>query len=351
MKKVILLVGGVVAAILFGELLARANEAYLDAVRPGHDAIPEILYYVPNHHTSYTNTPSMPATFQRGPHNALGFRGPEVAREKPKGTYRIVVLGGSTAYGTRNAAEPACWPRVLATELRTENPAVEVVNAGVPAYNSGDAVALLRSRVLALSPDLVIFYGSANDTIPRWFPEFRSDYTHMRTTWSRENRPIPQRRATAIGRLLARLTAPPMPESIPLRLLTSRHYHENVVLEREEFSKTTAAAFARNLRTIVDASRGAGAAVLLATQHFQADALDREMRERADFYRQGFAEFGDATRRLAAEKNVALADLERSVPVVASEFDDFVHHNDVGARRVALAVAETVRRAGLVRGK
>src|SRR5262249_60431635 len=34
--------------------------------------------------------------------NSLGFRGPEIAQQKPPGVYRVAILGASTVYGSLN---------------------------------------------------------------------------------------------------------------------------------------------------------------------------------------------------------------------------------------------------------
>ena len=58
------------------------------------DALPRLS---PHRYLGYAPTPG----YSRGPnrHNALGFRGAEVAVPKPPTAYRIVCLGGSTTYG------------------------------------------------------------------------------------------------------------------------------------------------------------------------------------------------------------------------------------------------------------
>ena len=52
----------------------------------------------PHHYLGFIPAPN----FQRGEnkHNQLGFRGDDISVEKPKDTYRIVAVGGSTTYGS-----------------------------------------------------------------------------------------------------------------------------------------------------------------------------------------------------------------------------------------------------------
>jgi lysophospholipase L1-like esterase len=101
--------------------------------------------------------------------NALGFRGEEIARRKPRGTLRIVCIGDSTTFGVwrdspmiiRFAVD---YPASLQRRLRAEgDQRVEVVNAGVLGYTTAEGLALYLSRVLELDPDVVTVRLGNND--------------------------------------------------------------------------------------------------------------------------------------------------------------------------------------------
>jgi hypothetical protein len=64
--------------------------------------------------------------------NSLGFRGPETTVQKPDGRFRIVVLGGSSAWGFGSTADERTIPGRLEALLRAKYPGrdIEVVNAG-----------------------------------------------------------------------------------------------------------------------------------------------------------------------------------------------------------------------------
>ena len=114
--------------------------------------------------------------------NAQGFRGPLVEGSPPPGTYRIACVGDSHTFGA-GVGEGESWPAVLRA-LGAAEPSwfgagvrrVEVLNAGVNAYDTRREVTLLRNRVLPLEPDLVLLQFHANDTRPRnavgWKPPF-----------------------------------------------------------------------------------------------------------------------------------------------------------------------------------
>jgi lysophospholipase L1-like esterase len=96
--------------------------------------------------------------------NSLGFRGPEIPAAK-EGAYRIVALGESTTFGMTIQAEDKPWPEVLEQIIRQRlktRRAVQVINAGVPAYTISDNLYRLPREILPLQPDMIISYHGAN---------------------------------------------------------------------------------------------------------------------------------------------------------------------------------------------
>jgi len=99
--------------------------------------------------------------------NSLGFRGQEFSRAKPAGTFRIVCLGASTTFSAEASSNDAVWTHRLQEKLRKEFPGrrIEVINAAVSGYVADDNLRNLRQRVLALDPDLVIYYEANNEIV------------------------------------------------------------------------------------------------------------------------------------------------------------------------------------------
>src|SRR4030095_5891296 len=128
---------------------------------------PKDLAWTPHPYLSYSPTPN----YRKGKtfHNSLGYRNDEFSLEKPDGVYRIVVLGGSSTYDVRiedNAKTYAAQlEKLLKEEYGYQN--VQVINAGVPGYNSWEILVNLEFRVLDLDPDLVIIYENTNDVHAR----------------------------------------------------------------------------------------------------------------------------------------------------------------------------------------
>ena len=114
--------------------------------------------------------------------NSRGFRDGEIAVPKPKGVYRIVCIGGSTALeGPRNDLTfPKMLQQLLRAYFRTD--AIEVVNCGVDGGTIRGQVGRFAD-CLALNPDLVIHYNFVNDTHDLIDNVLKS--TVIRTAWRR----------------------------------------------------------------------------------------------------------------------------------------------------------------------
>jgi lysophospholipase L1-like esterase len=96
--------------------------------------------------------------------NGKGFRGREIAGDKGA-NYRIVALGESTTFGFTVTAADRPWSerleQLIHDRLKLPRP-VEVINAGVPAFDLNNNVARLPVDILALKPDMIISYHGLN---------------------------------------------------------------------------------------------------------------------------------------------------------------------------------------------
>ncbi len=97
--------------------------------------------------------------------NNDGFRGPEIQKEKSDDTYRIMVVGGSTVFGYWATSDQHTIPAHLQEKFNQLNfeKRVEVINVGIKAYNSNDALNLIKKKIVQYDPDLVIIFDGSND--------------------------------------------------------------------------------------------------------------------------------------------------------------------------------------------
>lgn len=86
-----------------------------------------------------------------------------VEQPKPPGVYRIMVIGGSTVLGQGARTPAENLPARLHRELGRRHPRVEVVNAGVGGYVSGQELARALAELLPYAPDVLVLYDGWND--------------------------------------------------------------------------------------------------------------------------------------------------------------------------------------------
>jgi lysophospholipase L1-like esterase len=96
--------------------------------------------------------------------NADGFRDRGYARPKPAGTFRIVVLGHSVAFGWGVTLDDT-YPKLFEARLAELAPGkrIEVLNLGVSGYNAYTESALFRDVGIGYEPDLVMVEFGIND--------------------------------------------------------------------------------------------------------------------------------------------------------------------------------------------
>jgi hypothetical protein len=105
--------------------------------------------------------------------NAFGWRGPDIAVDKPPQTIRIAFVGASTTVGPH--AEPYSYPELVGFWLgkwaasRGLEVSIEVINAGREALTSRSFQAIVRQELVPVEPDLVVYYEGSNQFWPEDF--------------------------------------------------------------------------------------------------------------------------------------------------------------------------------------
>ena len=109
--------------------------------------------------------------------NSLGFRGEEISAKKPKNTFRIVILGGSTVLNREVPFEQNA-ARLLEKKLRKQYPdkKIEIINAGKDYYTSEHSLIQYMFKISDLNPDLVIMWQGVNDMLMSCLSEGRGTH-------------------------------------------------------------------------------------------------------------------------------------------------------------------------------
>lgn len=96
--------------------------------------------------------------------NSLGFRDVEHSIEKPKGLFRIILIGDSVAEG-RDVPADSAFGRVLERELnaRDDGRRYEVILLAHIGYSTSQEIVLLEDFAFRYHPDLILWSYCLND--------------------------------------------------------------------------------------------------------------------------------------------------------------------------------------------
>jgi tetratricopeptide (TPR) repeat protein len=197
----------------------------------------------------------MPAGFDLRP---LNWR---VAKEKPPGTLRVVVLGESAAQGI--PAPAFGFVPQLRAQLRARCPGqnIEVLNTGIVAINS-HVVRRIARDLAEFAPDLFVVYLGNNEVVGPYGPgcTYLSETPPLRLI-----RASVAVRASRTGQLLGDLLGRLSPRRPPAEWGGMGMFVEQAVPGDDPRLATMERNFEANLRDIVRVATGAGAKTLLCT--------------------------------------------------------------------------------------
>lgn len=178
MGRVKLLLGNLAVTLVLLALFAAAGELWLRKVPEPNDAAllddgstkwrfnpyqsDGVLGYV---HRPDWATVHQTEDFRVTVHtNALGLRGAPAKATKARGTYRILLIGDSFAFGF-GVEDDETFAAVLARSLPPPPgyKRVEVLNAGVAGWSADQYLLFLETRGFAWRPDLVLLAETEND--------------------------------------------------------------------------------------------------------------------------------------------------------------------------------------------
>lgn len=195
--------------------------------------------------------------------SAFDLRAPNfrIAKQKPEGSVRVVVLGESAAQGVP-APEFGFAPQ-LGAMLRARFPGkkVEVINTGIVAINSHVVLQIAR-QMAQFSPDLFVVYAGNNEVVGPYGPG---------CAYLSQMPPLPVIRmsvwvrATRTGQLLASLVGRLRGSGEASAWGGMAMFARDAVRGDDPRLEAVYANFAGNLNGIVEAARGCGAGCVLCT--------------------------------------------------------------------------------------
>ena len=314
---------------------------------------PKEFAFTPHPYLSYYPTPN----YRKGltSHNSLGYRNDEFPLEKGSGIYRIVALGGSSTYDVtikdNDDTFTAQLERLLKEDYGYQN--VQVINAGVPGYNSWEILVNLEFRVLDLDPDLVIIYENTNDVHARMVEPsaYRGDDLGRRQAW--QVPPVALWEHSALLRIVSRMMNMSRQVSID-DFVSSPTYvswpYEDRLTEdnldpAEILKENPPIYFRRNLENMSAIAKAHGVTILLTTWAHSPYLKDYAAQ---DYYEHGFKENNDVVREVSADQQVPFFDFASIMPQDAKYWADGRHVNEAGALVKAKLFAEFVHAQGLI---
>ncbi|MFH1464907.1 MAG: GDSL-type esterase/lipase family protein [Pseudomonadota bacterium] len=247
-----------------------------------------------------------------------GLRGVTSLGPKAAGERRVLLLGDSSVFGVLVRDEDTFGARLEAA-LRRQDPGIRVLNGGCPGYSSWQALAVLRHRLAATAPDLVVVATLWSDTQGAERPD------SVRFGGPARRLLYQSRAFLVLGRWVEALrygpgARPPAPEPVsfglqPLAAPTTR---------------VPIGEYGRNLRALAREARRLGGEVAYLVLPCVRDPADGRVGDFRDRWRQ-------VMRETAAAEGAPLAD---APPAFASTnpgamFLDEVHPSPAGHARIA----------------
>ncbi|MCG8403903.1 MAG: GDSL-type esterase/lipase family protein [Phycisphaerales bacterium] len=282
--------------------------------------------------------------------NRLGFRGPDYAWTPPPGTLRLVVFGGSAAFGLDARSEDDTWPRRLQDDLGTAlKMPVEVINLGLPGYDASNSKIHYLFTGRAHHPHVVMIYHTWNDL--KYFrrlerePVIRWGVNRTEPWWKRAARKMQSTRR------LARLYGALKENEIENSYLSMTEQGVGAALPPSSDALDWAR---RNFKDFVSFSQSDEVLPVLITQatSVHPDNLDKPKYRKAirehlvgmtlPILNQTWTRMNDIIEDVASETNAIFVDGYNAVPHDLEHLTDHVHLTDKGRDVLARTISEAL---------
>ena len=138
---------------------------------------------IPNPYSLYWNNPEYRDKEYGKIYNSLGYRSIEL-ESLGADTKRILALGGSTTNAFPYVKDnKKIWTYLVEDKLNTSSSSTyHVMNAGLPYGTTAELLSHYLFKGKFTQPKYVIFHGGGNDMMPLFFPNYKTDYSHVRWT-------------------------------------------------------------------------------------------------------------------------------------------------------------------------
>lgn len=309
--------------------------------------------------------------------NSDGFRGDEITKAKPDGTYRIFVVGGSTVLCDKMPFEKT-HVRILEKLLQEhyqKQMKIEVLNAGNSWHTTEHSIIKYLFKIKDYDPDLIILWHAANDLYRSFAPErlchrkFQSDYSHF---WGplaniifeyHKERTRYRPKLISSSFLLNRI----------FMLFEGRLYtdmrnairsHKQKAIDITEFPSLNS--FKRNLNSMIQIVQNDHVKLILATQPFLYNENLSKAEKKRIWFPQTFCinekgeypsiksmEFGvnlfnSETKKIAEIHHIPLVDLEAHIPKNREFFYDDFHYTAKGNQLMAETLFEFITKNNII---
>jgi len=310
--------------------------------------------------------------------NSYGFRGEEITKKKPNGTYRIFILCGSTVLNKVTPFEQSA-PRILETNLRKTYPdqKIEVLNAGVDGYTSEHSLIQFLFKIKDFDPDLIIMWHGINDWYYSCSPSerargtFQSDYSHFLSADAAmaydHFKPQPLISFKLISydfyfKLIKNYWFTDIYDRQLQKFLQEGAYYSDAYTHKQYDLQSTPSleSYKRNIKYFIDDAAASKIDLIIGNQPFlYKQNLTKEELSRIQFpiiqcTRNGkypsirsvlktMNEFNENTKDIAALKNTHFIDLESKIPKNLKYFTDDVHYTILGNRKIADSLLQYIK--------
>jgi lysophospholipase L1-like esterase len=283
--------------------------------------------------------------------NEWGYRSDNFAIPKPDGIFRIAALGGSTTYGTgtrRDESYPAYLQKILRDEYGYSH--VEVINAGVPSWNSWHSLTNLAFRVLETQPDMLIYFEAINDTLVRGAPpecyQGMNAYRGLPPNAGEYRQAALNLAPSAVYRLIGIAEGwlrDPLGQAsgIELQFVQPLCNFTNFIPTLDTLDANPPLYYERNLRSMVGIAQAHDIEVMLATWTYY---------QLKDWEAAGIAQHNTLVKNLGTELDLPVYDLAADYPENPALWveGDWQHMNEAGSRIQAELFAQFIATQGLI---